>query len=410
MARVTALVLLALGCSDVPQSTDPAPAQPQAAASAQPETTRVGEPAAFSPAPTECPPQTLGVPGGRFLMGSQSAEAGRDEKPVHAVVVSPFCMDRTEMAQADGRTPQTFSSWTAAAAACTARGGRLPTEAEFEKAARGGCELGEDPERCDSGDRRPYPWGKQAPNCELANHSVVGPRGPKRCQEGPSSVDSHATGAGPYGHINLAGNLWEATLDWHHPGVYGDDRVDNPAGPAEGRAHSLRGGAWNTFSTNMRISNRFSDHIHGSQIGARCVFEGGKPQVEDVPPLAWVDVEIDVRHKSGDALSGRWLTVTAFDVADLQPNGMPFLGRSPLSEAGAKPSGQAAQQLMLAVPDGVEVKISAALDSGAVGGSPGPAASSGGIGWAKSAVRATDGVRVSVEVGPLPAHPHSPRP
>ena len=90
--------------------------------------------------------------------------------------------------------------------------------------------------------------------------------------------------------------------------------------------------------------------------------QGGKPQVEDVPPLAWVDVEIDVRHKSVRRLDGRWLTVTAFDVADLMPNGMPFLGRSPLSEAGAKPSGQSTQRVTIAVPDGVEVKISAALD------------------------------------------------
>ncbi len=343
-------------------------------------------------------------------MGDDGSEAGRDEGPVHTVVVDAFCMDRTEMPGPDGRTAQVFASWDDAAAACAARGGRLPTEAEFEKAARGGCELGEDPERCDAGDRRPYPWGKQAPNCALANHSVVGPGGPKRCQDGPASVDSHATGAGPYGHINLSGNLWEPALDWHHPGVYRSGRVDNPAGPKEGRSHSLRGGAWNTFSTNMRISNRFSDHIHGSQIGARCVFEGGTPQTEDVPALAWVELVIDVRHKSGAALDGRWLTVTAFDVADLQRNGMPILGRSPVSEAGATPSGRPAQQLSLDVPEGVEVKISAALDSGKAGGGPGPAASSGGIGWAASAVKAAEGVRVPVTVGPLPAHPHSPRP
>lgn len=403
-------MLLALGCSDAPRTEPSEAAQPQTAAEAQAEVAPAGESADFTPAPSTCPPQTLGVPGGRFLMGSDGGESGRDERPTHTVVVAPFCMDRTEMADPDGRTPRVFSSWDEASSACVARGGRLPTEAEFEKAARGGCELGTDPERCDPGDRRPYPWGKQAPNCELANHSVVGPTGPKRCHEGPVSVDSHSKGAGPYGHINLAGNLWEAMLDWHHPGVYRDDRVANPAGPVEGRAHSLRGGAWNTFSTNMRISNRFSDHIHGSQIGARCVFEGGAPQVEDVPLLAWVDMNVDVRHKSGDPLNGRWLTVTAFDVGDLQPNGMPVLGRSPVSEAGVKPDGRTEQQLTLAVPDGVEVKISAALDSGEARGGPGPAASSGGIGWAASSVRAADGVRVSVVVGPLPVHPHSPRP
>lgn len=409
MARVMFLWLLALGCSDAPTSGVPTPSTPSVTAAPSPAPT-TGDATAFGPAPSNCPSQTLGVPGGRFVMGSERAEAGRDERPVHTVLVAPFCMDRTEMAGPDGRTPQVFSTWADAAAACVARGGRLPTEAEFEKAARGGCELGEDPERCDDGDRRPYPWGKQAPNCELANHSVVGPGGPKRCLEGPAPVDSHAKGAGPYGHINLAGNLWEATLDWHHPGVYQAKRIDNPKGPAEGRAHSLRGGAWNTFSTNMRISNRFSDHINGSQIGARCVFEGGTPQFEEVAPLAWVDMIIEVRQKSSAPLRGRWLTVTAFDVSDLQPNGMPFLGRSPLSEAGATPNQTQVQNIALSVPEGVEVKISAALDSGETSRAPGPAASSGGIGWATETVKSADGVRVPVVVGPLPAHPRSPRP
>ena len=406
-----------LGCSNAPPSAEPAPAvspasvpSAPASPSASPSASAIDAEAVFVAAPSDCPPQTLGVPGGRFIMGSDGSEAGRDERPVHTVVVAPFCMDRTEMAGADGRTPRVFTAWADASAACKERGGRLPTEAEFEKAARGGCELGQDPERCDSGDRRPYPWGKQAPNCELANHSAVGPGGPKRCLEGPASVDSYAKGAGPYGHINLAGNLWEATLDWHHPGVYRAGRTDNPAGPVEGRAHSLRGGAWNTFGTNMRISNRFSDHIHGSQIGARCVFAGGSPQVEDVPPLAWVDMAVEVRQKSGAALDGRWLTVTAFDVADLMPNGMPVLGRSPVSEAGAQPSGEPTQRVTIAVPDGVEVKISAALDIGGSTGGPGPAASSGGIGWAAAAVRAAEGVQVPVVVAPLPAHPHTPRP
>ena len=81
-----------------------------------------------------------------------------------------------------------------------------------------------------------------------------------------------------------------------------------------------------------------------------------------------------------------------------------------MSEAGAQPSGEPTQRVTIAVPDGVEVKISAALDIGGSTSGPGPAASSGGIGWAAAAVRAAEGVQVPVVVAPLPAHPHIPRP
>jgi formylglycine-generating enzyme required for sulfatase activity len=401
MARLIYLCVL-IACSGNPAPPQ-APATPRTADAPKPVAS------AHTPGPTDCPPGTLPVPGGRVVMGETSAESGRDEAPVHTVQVDGFCMDRTEMATSDGRTPLQVKRWEDAAATCAGRGGRLPTEAEFEKAARGGCELGRDPATCDAADARPYPWGSAPPSCLLANHSAVGPRGPSRCKEGPSTTEGHAPGAGPYGHINLSGNLWEPCTDWYHPSVYRADRPNNPAGPATGKAHVIRGGAWDTFSTNMRVSNRFSDHLTGSSMGVRCVFGGATPNTEDIPSQTWITATVTVHLKGGSPVTGRWLTVTAFDETDLGPGGLPVPGRSPIAEAGAEPTGDQSQTIELEVPAGGALRFSAALDNGRTA-TPGPAASSGGIGMTTAPVSATDGMTISVELAPLPAHPHIPRP
>lgn len=409
MAFVVSLFLVFIGCASdsVAPPAIPAPAeQPQTPSAA----VLLPVAAEYSPGPTNCPPETLPVPAGRVVLGQEGGDAGRDEQPVHTVLLDGFCLDRTEMMDPSGARSQVFDGWSEAREACVARGGRLPTEAEFEKAARGGCELGSDPEHCDKGDMRIYPWGDAPPTCALANHSMVSPRGPQRCSQGPGKGDALAAGAGPYGHLNLAGNLWEPTEDWYHPKVYRTDRPKNPGGPSEGRSKALRGGAWDTFSTNMRISNRFSDHIKGSSIGARCVFGGATPTVESVDPLEWVNVQLLVRMKNGEAISGRWLTVTAFHETDMDRSGLPKPGISPLSEGGVVPSGARNQTISLAVPKGERVRFSAALDSGKAPSGPMPAAASGGIAWAEKGVVAEDGVSITLMVAPLPSHPHSPRP
>ena len=409
MAYVVSLFVFLIGCtseSDEPQITPAPTEQPR------PESGSVLPPVAteYSSGPTDCPTGTLPVPGGRVVLGQEGGDAGRDEQPVHTVLLDGFCLDRTEMVESKGGRSRLFDGWASAREAGVARGGRLPTEAEFEKAARGGCELGSDPKHCDEGDMRIYPWGNAAPTCGLANHSMVSHRGPQRCSDGPGDAAAIAEGAGPYGHLNLAGNLWEPMEDWYHPKVYRTDRPKNPGGPTEGRSKTLRGGAWDTFSTNMRISNRFSDHIKGSSIGARCVFGGGTPTAESVDPLEWVDVQLLVRMKSGDSIRGRWLTVTAFNETDMDRSGLPKPGISPLSEGGAVPNGTRSQTVSLAVPKGDRVRFSAALDSGKASSGPMPAAASGGIGWAKQGVVAADGMSITVVVAPLPSHPHSPRP
>jgi hypothetical protein len=319
-------------------------------------------------------------------MGSVSTQAGADEGPVEVVHVSGFCMDVHEAANGD--KPIEDASWTDAQDGCTARGLRLPTEAEWEKAARGGCELGADPARCDASDLRAYPWGNDAPTCELANHSQVGPRGPSLCRSDTWSVSSGNTG--PYGHRNLAGNVWEWTSDLYHPAVYGAGRID-PAGPSGGEHHVMRGGSWNTFSTNMRAANRFNDLVLGSAVGYRCVRSETTPTHDDVAPLVLVDVQGRVSRAT--PIEGSALYITAFDALDAKGMQMPPPGTSPVAELRLVPNGKTEQSFTLAAPMGRSVLLFASLDNETGGDKDDytPASGSGGMGPASQNPIAVDG-------------------
>ncbi len=332
---------------------------------------------------------------GPFIMGSASAHAGTDEQPVHVVQLSGYCLDRTAVSRAafhgkpaggapEDRRPVERVSWNDALAWCRSRGKTLPTEAQWEKAARGGCEFGEREDACDPGDLRAYPWGNDPPTCERANHRcTIGT--PRLCVGHASPVDEPLN-VGPYGHVQLAGNVWEWVLDTYHPHVYRTDppRVD-PTGPEGGDIHVLRGGAWNTFSTNMRNANRMNGLLEGSITGIRCARSRVRGQPDPVSPLVLVPLTGEVISATG-LLSGRALYVTAFEAQLADPaTGRVSPGQSPVAEVKLDPSGQERQRFVLEVPAGGTYFLMASLDAGkepAAEGGWEPPSSTGGVGHA----------------------------
>lgn len=376
------------------------------------------------------------IPAGPFLMGSASEHAGRDEGPVHVVQLTGFCLDRYEATAADvgawsrrtSRTlggpdlanlaadgtaapgkathPATGLTWSESRDYCAASGKSLPTEAQWEKAARGGCEFGRDPQACDPADLRPYPWGTAPPDCSRANHQSGGMPGPaEMCVGDTLPVDALPAGAGPYGHLHIAGNAWEWVADAYHPALYAEAGRTDPAGPTEGPYRVLRGGGWSTFGTNMRASNRFQDLVMGSPSGVRCARPTIAPIPDPVLPLKLVTLSGEIRPAAG-TLQGRALYVTAFDAADVDARtGLLTPGRSPAAETRLTPNGAEIQDFTIEVPTGGRYMLSAAIDAGAPAGDDFVAPSgTGGMGQASDnpiqADGAVDGIQIQLEAPP----------
>ncbi len=147
--------------------------------------------------------------------------------------------------------PMTFPTWYQARGYCLHIGRDLCTEAQWERAARGGCEtLSGD---CKTSMRK-YPWGNNAPTCTLANHdTIAGIGGFCEPTTRTADVDSRAAGASPYGAINMAGNAWEWTKDWY---------AGSPpsSSPASGTYKTFRGGGHDELATESRASRRVSGY------------------------------------------------------------------------------------------------------------------------------------------------------
>jgi formylglycine-generating enzyme required for sulfatase activity len=159
--------------------------------------------------------------------------------------------------------PVIFVEWQQASAFCSFARGRLPTEAEWERAARG------------TDGRHAYPWGDGAPDCTHANLG-----GPASCIGDTDRVGRRPEGASPYGALDMAGNVWEWTSDWYDPGYYPSSPKVDPTGPAKGTMRVMRGGCFESGADTLRSTCRKPElpSTWAYNVGFRCVYpsKGGK--------------------------------------------------------------------------------------------------------------------------------------
>lgn len=218
------------------------------------------------------------IPAGDFHMGDPFNEGGAGERPRHTVYLDAFYIDIYEVTNAQYQKfmdavgyagpkywnnstynapdqPVVGVTWFDAVAYAEWAGKRLPTEAEWEKAARGGL-VG----KC-------YPWGDDISHDD-ANYSGTGG---KDVWFNTSPVGSFASNG--YGLYDMAGNVWEWCADWHDSGYYANSPRNNPLGPDSGRYRVLRGGSWIDAPDYLRVATRISSAPASTYdlVGFRCV-------------------------------------------------------------------------------------------------------------------------------------------
>jgi eukaryotic-like serine/threonine-protein kinase len=231
----------------------------------------------------------------RQVMGRDPASGygcNSDELPLHTVSLDAYRIDKTEVTNAQyslcviagsctaptntssstrpsyfgnltyASYPVIYVSWDQSAAYCAWAGKRLPTEAEWEKAARG------------PNDTRAFPWGNETPTCDLVNFFNHGSYCEGKTSD-TSPVGSFPSGASPYGALDMAGNVLEYVNDWYQSDYYSVSPSINPPGPTTGNFKILRGGGVGSPSVfSMSVTNRshgyFTPPLPSSGTGFRC--------------------------------------------------------------------------------------------------------------------------------------------
>ncbi len=241
---------------------------------------------------------TVAIPAGSFLLGSKRVDDDPyglwtqfddTELPQHHVWLNDYEIDRDEVSlgeyldflrkrklspsdelqkliwhvitvhsvsdQTLTRWPALYITWQEANDVCAAKGKRLPTEAEWEKAARGP-------------DGNLFPWGQTAPD---STHAMFGQH---HVHEIPilAAVDSHDEGTSPYGLHHMSGNVAEWVQDWFGFDYYAYMPQRNPPGPLSGRYKSVRGGSWKSKPIMLRTATRSGSgpDQRSATIGFRC--------------------------------------------------------------------------------------------------------------------------------------------
>lgn len=252
------------------------------------------------------------VPRGTFVMGSDTVspraecEAWSDktrcggdwfvpETPTHTVMLDAFWLDQTEVTNAQyaecvaagkcsaptksssltratyygdaayANFPVIWTGWQEAKTFCEWRGARLPTEAEWEKAARGE-------------DMRLYPWGNgfapsPQPRANFCDKQCTAAWANASVDDGfadTSPIGNYATGASAYGALDMAGNVDEWVNDWYVDEYYQFSPRENPKGPGETKQHALRGGSFLSPAFGLRTTARPLAEERGDYIGFRC--------------------------------------------------------------------------------------------------------------------------------------------